>query len=77
VVVTPVGRWTVRLDPRTGLMTRTVLDRPGGAQLTVEWSNWSRSGGIAFAGLRRVVETGEEVGVTVNAALATTPADAF
>lgn len=76
-IVSPVGRWSALLDPQTGLVTRTVLDRPGGARLTVEWSAWTRSGGVAFAGMRRFVETGEEVSVTVNAALATTPADAF
>jgi len=77
VVVTPVGRWTVWLDLESGLMTRTVLERAGAAPLTVEWSRWTRVGAVAFAGLRTMVETGEQVSVTVGAALAATPPDAF
>ncbi len=73
----PTGVWDVQLDPSTGLVQRTVFERPGAGKLTVTWDQWQPHDGVYFAHRRRITETGEDVEVSVLKAQADAPPDAF
>ncbi len=75
-VQSQVGTWKVKLDPATGRVLETVLNRKG-STLTVEWDAWQAHAGVFFAHKRTIVETGETVTLDVRQALPQAPADAF
>jgi hypothetical protein len=76
-IVSPMGRWVALLDPATGLVSRTVLERKAGPTLTVRWEGWQPHAGVMFAHRRTIVETGEKVEVDVKQALPRAPEGVF
>lgn len=77
LVKSQLGSWNVTLDPATGRVHRTVVERQGMPTLTVTWSDWRQAAGVFFAHGRTIAETGETVEVTVKRAQAQIPPDVF
>lgn len=76
-VTSATGTWTVMLDPPTGRIARTVLNRKGAAPFTAGWEDWQAVGGVYFARLHPIGELGESVEVSVSQALPEPPKGAF
>ncbi len=75
-VQSQIGTWKVKLDPASGRVLETVLNRKG-STLTVKWEGWQAHAGVFFAHKRTIAETGETVTIEVRQALPQAPADAF
>jgi len=76
-VTSAAETWTVMLDPATGRIARTVLNRKGAAPVTVGWEDWQAVGGVYFARLHPIGELGETVEVAVSQALPEPPKGAL